>query len=40
MESTTMKESKGKTKKKAEKPNASQPTLKGMAPLAAKSKPG
>lgn len=29
-----MKESKGKTKKKADKPNASQPTLKGMVPLA------
>lgn len=34
-----MKESKGKTKKKVEKANASQPTLKGMAPLG-KSKPG
>jgi hypothetical protein len=34
-----MKESKGKTKKKVEKPNASQPTAKGMAPLT-KSKSG
>jgi hypothetical protein len=40
MEFKTMKESKGKTKKKVEKPNASQPTAKGMAPLGSKSKPG
>jgi hypothetical protein len=34
-----MKESKGKKKTKPEKPNASQPSLKGLEPLAAKQRP-